>query len=197
MESLFFWTVLILVNTVERGVVIQDTFVQVVPLVNPAKKIILSKVPSLISNEIFKRELVRHGQLMSPVKLIPLGCKSPHLKHVVSFRRQVFMILKNNTEELNLMLKFRVDDFDYIVYASSERMKCFGCGIEGHLIRNCPQKKDAGASNETAAAGPEQQDTQNTQQTEHQGDAGSGSGGSQAGESGAVSTVFDDNGAAD
>ena len=161
---------------VERGVVIKDTFVQVMPLVNPAKKIILSKVPPFISNEMLQRELARHGHLMSAIKPIPLGCKSPHLKHVVSFRRQVFMILKNNTEELNLILKFRVDDFDYVVHVSSERMKCFGCGMEGHLIRTCPQKQNAGTNNgEPAAPGPEQEHTQSTQQTEaeHQKAAGS------------------------
>ena len=112
-------------TVVERGVVIQDTFVQVVPLVHPARNIILSRVPPFISNEMLQRELERHGQLMSPVKLIPLGCKPPHLRHVVSFRRQVFMVL-NNTEEFNWMLKFTVEDFDDTVYVSSERMKCFG-----------------------------------------------------------------------
>lgn len=81
-----------------------------------------------------------------------------------------------NTEELNLMLKIRVDDFDYTVHVSSEMMKCFGCGVEGHLIRTVPQKKDAGTSNgETVAPGLEQEHTQNTQQAEHQGDPGPGS----------------------
>ncbi len=51
------------------------------------------------------------------------------------------MILKNNSEGLNLVLKFRVEDYDYNVYVSSEKMKCFGCGMEGHLIRSCPEKK--------------------------------------------------------
>ncbi|KAI3362870.1 hypothetical protein L3Q82_001915 [Scortum barcoo] len=32
----------------------------------------------------------RHGQLVSPIRLVPLSCKSPHLKHVVSFRRQMW-----------------------------------------------------------------------------------------------------------
>ena len=69
-------------------------------------------------------------------------------------------------------------------------MKCFGCGVEDRLIWTGTQKKDAGTSNgETAAPGPEQEDTQDTQQTEHQGDAGSGSGGSQAGGSGTAGPV--------
>ncbi len=87
---------------VEQGVVIKETFVQAIPLVNPAKKIVLSQVPPFISNEMLERELVRHGQLMSPIRSFSLGCKSPKLRHVVSFRRQVFMILKNNSEGLEL-----------------------------------------------------------------------------------------------
>lgn len=47
------------------------------------------------------------------------------------------MVLKKNDEELNLVFKFRVDDFDYV---TSETMKCFGCGTEGHLIRSCPER---------------------------------------------------------
>lgn len=26
-----------------------------------------------------------------------------------------------------------------MVFATSETMKCFGCGAEGHLIRSCPK----------------------------------------------------------
>jgi len=141
------------VTIVEQGVTVNDSLVQAVPLVNPAKKIILSQVPPFISNEMLERELSRHGQLMSPIKTIGLGCKSPHLRHVVSFRRQVFMILKNNNEELNLVFKFRVDDYDYNVYVTSEKMKCFGCGMEGHLIRSCPEKSPAEINNKSIEQG--------------------------------------------
>lgn len=48
------------------------------------------------------------------------------------------MVLKDNREELNLTLKFRVDDFDYTVFVSTDMMKCFGCGKTGHLVRACP-----------------------------------------------------------
>lgn len=91
-----------------------------------------------------ERELGRHRQLVSPIKMIPLGCKSPLLKHVVSFRSQVFMILKNKNSELELAFKFRVDDFDYTIYATLDNMKCFGCGMEGHLIRSCRKRNESG-----------------------------------------------------
>ncbi len=72
---------------------------------------------------------------MSPIRSFSLGCKSPKLRHVVSFRRQVFMILKNNSEGLNLVLK------------------CFGCGMEGHLIRSCPEKITAETNNKNTEHG--------------------------------------------
>ncbi len=79
---------------------------------NPAKKIIISNVPPFFKNEVLAKELQRHGQLVSPIKLIPMSCKSPHLKHVMSFRRQVLMVLKNNDEELNLVFKYKIDGYE-------------------------------------------------------------------------------------
>lgn len=125
---------------IENGVVIQDTFIPVLSLVNPAKKVIISNVPPFFKNEVLAKELQRHGQLVSPIKLIPMSCKSPHLKHVMSFRRQMLMVLKNNDEELNLVFKFKIDGYDYTVHATSETMKCFGCGTVGHLVRSCPER---------------------------------------------------------
>ncbi|KAI2647384.1 Transposon TX1 uncharacterized 82 kDa protein [Labeo rohita] len=83
---------------------------------------VLSQVPPFIGNEMLARELSRHGQLMSLIRTISLGCKSPQLKHVVSFRRQVFMILKDN-EELNLVLKFRVKDYDYSIEQKQKQIE--------------------------------------------------------------------------
>lgn len=115
-------------EVVEKGITLNDSFVKVFPLVNPAKKVLLSNVPPFIKDETIERELSRHGQMVSTLKRIPLGCKSPLLKHVVSFRRQVYMVLKSEVEDLNIVLKFKIDGFDYVIFASTESLKCFGCG---------------------------------------------------------------------
>lgn len=46
------------------------------------------------------------------------------------------LVLSNNKEELNVALRFRVDEFDYTVYDKTDSLKCFGCG-EGHVIQSC------------------------------------------------------------
>ncbi|CAF94185.1 unnamed protein product [Tetraodon nigroviridis] len=74
-------------------------------------------------------------------------CRSPLLRHVVSHRRQVHMLL-NHREELELRLRVRVDGFDYLLFVSSAAMKCFGCGEEGHIIRMCPLRADTDAAAE-------------------------------------------------
>lgn len=81
----------------------------------------------------------RYGKLVSPIKMIPISCKSPLLKHVVFFRRFLYMIVKGD-EELDLSLHIKVDDSDYVIFATTERMKCFNCGEVGHLIRFWPSK---------------------------------------------------------
>ncbi len=43
------------------------------------------------------------------------------------------MIVQDD-EELDLSLSFRVDDFDYIIFVTTARTKCFGCRKIGHFI---------------------------------------------------------------
>ena len=87
---------------------IQGSFTPVLSLANPVKKVLISNVPPFLKNELLEKELARHGQLMSPIKMISIHCKSQHLKHVVSFRRHVFMVLKKSEEELNLVFRFKI-----------------------------------------------------------------------------------------
>lgn len=126
----------------ERGIAICGMFTSVFPLSTRANQVMLSNVPPFIRDEVLVRELSRFGKVVAPVKKIVFRSKSELLKHVVSFRRFTYMILNDSKAELNLSVKFRIQDFDYTVYVSTDIMKCFGCGKIGHLIRACPENKD-------------------------------------------------------
>lgn len=138
-------------QVVETGIVQRDTFRLVYPLVNPARKITISNAAPFIKNYYLCKATDR--QIVSPIKMVVLGCKSPKLKHVICHRRQVFMIPKDTESPINLTL--RVGGFNYVVFITSETMKCLGCGAEGHLIRPCPKarKGNPGESSSVPAEG--------------------------------------------
>ena len=115
---------------VETGIVVNNMLVSVFLLTTPAKQLTTSNILPFISDDVLVRELSRYGKIISPIKKMSLGCKSPLLKHIVSHRRQVLMILNKKDEELNLVFNVRVDDFDYAVFVNSGSFKCFGCRKE-------------------------------------------------------------------
>ena len=92
-------------QVVESGIVVNDLFVSVSPLTTPAARITISNIPPFIGAEVLVRELSRHGKIMSPIRKLPSGCKSPLLRHVVSHRRQVHMILNKKDSELSLVFQ--------------------------------------------------------------------------------------------
>ncbi|XP_044074679.1 ras-related protein Rab-36 isoform X1 [Siniperca chuatsi] len=155
----------IFLNTVERanevvvrGISIDDILTPVLPLMLPSKKVTISNIPPFLSDDIVAQALSRYGKLVSPIKKIVIGCESPLLKHIVSFRRFAFMIIKDDAE-LDLALKFRVDNFEYVVFVTTDKMKCFGCGKSGHLIRSCPDKSNAAGGSKDSAANEEDRPT--------------------------------------
>jgi len=85
----------ILVNRLVSSVIsVSGLFVSISPLVNPTRKVIISNVPPFIPDDEIERALLLYGKFASTVKTIPLGCKNTAIKHVMSFRRQVAMFLK-------------------------------------------------------------------------------------------------------
>jgi len=131
-----------LVNVlVETGIEISDTFVQVTPLRSPATRVIISNAPPFIANDAILKELNRFGKFASGIKTVPLGCKNKELKHVTSFRRQVFMFLNAPTKYLEISFRVQHGESSYMIFATTESMRCFECGDLGHKKLLCPHKK--------------------------------------------------------
>ncbi len=131
----------LLVNRlVESGIVVSGAFVIVQPLISPTVKVVISNVPPFIPDEDIQRELVRYGKFASGIKMVPLGCKHESLKHVLSFRRQVFMFL--NAPTLNVSFRCVYEGKSYMLYANTGEMRCFECGAAGHVRLSCPQREE-------------------------------------------------------
>ncbi|KAK6481139.1 ubiquitin-conjugating enzyme E2 variant 3 isoform X3 [Huso huso] len=127
-------------RVVVEGLTIKEKFVSVLLLSSPITKVILSNVPPFIENEKLARELARFRKLISPIKPILLGCKHPEVKHVLSFRRQTFVLLNDPNSAIDVLWSFNIDGVNYTVFASNELMKCFQCGKQGHLRKFCLDK---------------------------------------------------------
>ena len=112
---------------------VKDSFVSVSPLTTPVARVTISNIPPFIGDEPLIRELSKHGKIVSAIRKLPSGFKSPLMRHVVGYRRHVLMILNKKDAELNLVFSIKVNDFDYAVFVNSGTLKCIGCGREGHL----------------------------------------------------------------
>lgn len=134
---------------IESGISVSGAFIQVQPLATPTSKVTISNVPPFIPNADIERELSRFGKLASGIKMVPLGCKNAALKHVMSFRRHVFMFL--NSQNLNVSFRCMYEGKSYMLYASAGEMRCFECGAFGHVRLSCPNKTEAGPSGSETA----------------------------------------------
>ncbi|XDV25010.1 hypothetical protein PO909_029016 [Leuciscus waleckii] len=125
----------------EKGLVVNDTFLPILPLSNPSKAWLLSNVPPFIKERTLKEILERYGKLTAPIKMILLGLKNPNFKHVMSFRRFTYMIPNSQNEPLNLVLKIAVEGKDYTIFITSDNIQSFLCGEHGHQKQTCPKQQ--------------------------------------------------------
>lgn len=72
------------------------------------KQITLSNVPPFITEAIAKKV-----SSIGKLEKITMDCKALLVNHLVSHRKRVYMVLNNSAEELDLVMKFHVDCFDY------------------------------------------------------------------------------------
>ncbi|KAL6112673.1 uncharacterized protein ACO6RY_11125 [Pungitius sinensis] len=100
--------VVIFVDSVEKahkvvasGVVVRGTLVPVLPLAEPAVRVTVSNVPPFVPDDALLGELVKHGTVVSQMRKVSSGCRSPLL-------RQLHMVL-TKTQALNLVIKVRIE----------------------------------------------------------------------------------------
>jgi len=86
-------------------------FVLVSTLDTPAVKVIISNAPPFLKNQMLISELSRYGPVVSQITMLPLRIHDDRTKHVMSFRRQAYVVLPRSNAErtLNIVLKLKID----------------------------------------------------------------------------------------
>jgi len=95
---------------IEAGLTVGDLFVPMFLLVQPATRVLVSNLAPFFTDEFPSKGLSRHRKLVSPIMKILSGFKDQLLKHIASHRRNVYMVLNDRSEELNLRYHVRVDE---------------------------------------------------------------------------------------
>jgi hypothetical protein len=148
------------------GINVNGYAIHIEPLVKPATKVVISGVPPYIPDQVIENEISNFGKIVSGLRTISLGCKNENLKHVRSFRRQIYLLLDNDNNGLDgAVLNFNYDGRRYRVYLSTDEIQCFNCFEKGHIRRNCPKLNDQSETNDNS-----QQVSRNTADNESQPD---------------------------
>ena len=125
---------------IASGIFVRDVLVSISPLSTPSTRVVVANLPPFITDDQIRKELSRFGKFASGFRVLSAGFQADAVKHVVSFRRQVFMFLNNNEQQLNVHFKVRHGEGLYAGFASTDSLRCFECGDLGHKSFACPHK---------------------------------------------------------
>lgn len=119
------------------GVNIGGNFIVARRLVSPAKRVILSNVSPCLPHDIIEKHLKQVGlKVVSSINFIKAGISHENFKHVLSFRRQVYIILdKENKLPDSLLIEFKENAFR--IFLTTDEIRCFTCKKLGHIASKC------------------------------------------------------------
>ncbi|KAI5717316.1 hypothetical protein M8J77_008458 [Diaphorina citri] len=106
-------------------------------LVDNGHKIFLCNVEPGVPDSALINELSKHTKVISPMKFVNLGSRNERFSHLIGYRRTV---LVETIDDLPASFSLFYDNANYKIFVVIDKVKCFNCNAEGHLIKNCPVK---------------------------------------------------------
>ncbi|KAI5744692.1 hypothetical protein M8J76_004425 [Diaphorina citri] len=119
-------------------VMINDEKFPVKRLVNPGFKVLFNHVNPSVPNSLLLQEISKYARPLSAITYVHTGLRDARLNHIFSYRRQVFVDVKDNIP--NVITVVQDSEVNTIHIFVDNAMKCYSCGVEGHGMKNCPSK---------------------------------------------------------
>ncbi|KAL3277658.1 hypothetical protein HHI36_013004, partial [Cryptolaemus montrouzieri] len=83
--------------------------------------------------------LERLGLLLaSPISFLKAGILDDEYNHILSFRRQTYVLTISDDFELETSIVIPFNDNNHRIFLSTEKMECFLCKHTWHIASNCP-----------------------------------------------------------
>ena len=121
-------------------ITLENQVIEIRPLISRMKRIILSNVCPIIPHEEILQVLdKKYGvQTTSQMSFIRAGVYDAGYSHILSFRRQIY-VHPEDIEKLPPSFQIDFDETSYWIYLSTDKVSCFLCKEEGHLVKFCKQ----------------------------------------------------------
>lgn len=127
------------VNTVigmKDNIEIKNNKVEIRRMKSLTQRIIISNVSPVVPHHIIENALKDANlKTASSVRFLRVGCDDPEYKHVLSFRRQIYITPEENNP-LPTTLLIEHSRIKYRIFLTTD-MTCFSCKQEGHVASNC------------------------------------------------------------
>uniref|UniRef100_A0A2S2NXB3 Transposon TX1 uncharacterized protein n=1 Tax=Schizaphis graminum TaxID=13262 RepID=A0A2S2NXB3_SCHGA len=116
---------------------IHDRVIQIRRLINPAKRFIISNVCPSIPNQAIIDALKKLNIVpISQITHLKAGIKVEGYEHIMSFRRQIY-INYDDVPKLPNSILINVDDNQFRIFFTDDKITCFSCKSIGHTTTNC------------------------------------------------------------
>lgn len=124
---------------------INDEYIQTRKLITPSERLLMSNVSPTIPHNVLEKELQNLNiKLSSTISFLRIGSSNPEYRHILSFRRQVFISPPEDPLPDSILITH--ENINYRIFLSIDNL-CFHCKQHGHLSNNCTQSKSNSTNN--------------------------------------------------